>query len=344
MHLSQSQRIEVAVLSKVGWSIAKLRKKFNVSTSTIQRCRRTPELSPRGARRQASKVTSKIKRVERLLRYYPFASCGDLAAKDKTLGCTSTVRSLLVKAGYKNWKRPIACKEHVNDAARRLRFANRALKLKKGTRWFFSDEKRWDLNCYSRQTQWAKNVKSVKKSVRLQFQVKLLVWVMIGVDAKGKVVKKIEFLEPKSNMNAERYRAVLEKHVVPLLKRKATYRFQQDGASCHTAKNTQALLVRRRVNYEKEWPPRSPYLNPVENLFAIMSRAVCKYRAKDLTELQAVVQRVFDELPDSTVSGLVNSFNGRLGVVKGLHGEVPGRQPSLHARRGKKQEVRAEQE
>ncbi len=67
-------------------------------------------------------------------------------------------------------------------------------------------------------------------------------------------------------------------------------------------------------------------------------------RAKDLTELQVVVQRVFDELPDSTVSGLVNSFNGRPRVAKGLHGEVPGRQPLLHARRGKRQEVRAEQE
>jgi RecJ-like exonuclease len=77
----------------------------------------------------------------------------------------------------------------------------------------------------------------------------------------------------------------------------------------------------------------------VENLFAIMSRAVSKYRAKNHTELAEVVQRVFDDLPDSTVSGLVNSFRGRLEVVKGLDGEVPARQPLLHARRGKKQEV-----
>lgn len=339
MHLSQSQRTEIAVLSKVGWSIQKLRKKFNVSTSTIQRCRRTPELGPRGARRQAAKVTAKIKRVERLLRYHPLASCAELAAMDKSLGCTSTVRSLLAKGGYKNWKRPTACKELPDDAARRLRFVKKALKLDKGTRWFFSDEKRWDLNCYSRQTQWAKNTKSVQKSVRLQFQVKLLVWVMIGVNSKGKVVKKIEFLEPKTNMNAERYRAVLKKHVVPGLKKKKLYMFQHDGASSHTAKDTQQLLVKNGVQYEKEWPPRSPYLNPVENLFAIMSRAVSKYRAKNLKELAEVVQRVFDDLPDSTVSGLVNSFRGRLEVVKGLDGEVPARQPLLHARRGKKQEV-----
>lgn len=339
MRLTQSQRIEVSVLSKVGWSIEKLRKKFNVSSSTIQRCRRTPELPPRRPRRQANKVTAKIKRLEKLLRYHPFASCAELAALDKKLGCTTTVRNLLAKAGYKNWKRPIACKEQPTDAARRARFVNKAQKLGKNTRWFFSDEKRWDLNCYSRQTQWAKNSSVVKKCVRLQFQVKLLVWVMIGVDKDDKVVKKIEFLEPKENMNAVRYQAVLKKHVVPLLGKKKMYRFQQDGASCHTAGTTKSMLKRCQVTFENEWPPRSPYLNPVENLFAIMSRAVCKYRAKDLTELHAVVRRVFDELPDSTVSGLVKSFQGRLGVVKGLRGGVPGRQPALHARKGRRQEV-----
>lgn len=339
MHLSQSKRTEIAVLSKVGWSIQQLRKKFNVSASTVQRCRRRPELGPRNARRQSDKVTTKIKRLEKLIRYHPMLSSAELAAKDKSLGCASTVQSLLRKAGYKNWKRPIGCKEEVQDPARRVRFVKKVQKLSKKTKWFFSDEKRWDLNSYGRQTQWAKNSKAVKKSVRLQFQVKLLVWVMIGLDENDKVVKTIEFLEPKTNMNAERYREVLKKHVVPRLRRKKMYRFQHDGASSHTAIATQDLLKKSCVTYEDEWPARSPYLNPVENLFAIMSRAVCKYRAKNLGELQTVVQRVFDDLPDSTVSGLVRSFQGRLEVVRGLGGEVPGRQPRLHARRVRKPEA-----
>ena len=339
MRLSQSQRIEVAVLSKVGWSISQLRKKFNVSVSTIQRCRRAPEPTPRRTRTRSGKVTSKIKRIERLLRYRPFSSCADLASRDKSLGCVSTVRSLLRKAGYRNWKRPIGCKEAPTDPARRSRFVTKALKLNKDTRWFFSDEKRWDLNCYSRQTQWAKSVASVEKSVRIQFQVKLLVWVMIGLDGAGKVVKKIEFLPPTKNMNKERYVEVLKKHVVPVLGKKPLYRFMHDGASSHTALLTRDLLKARKVTYESEWPARSPYLNPVENLFAIMSRAVCKYRAKDLAELRVVVQRVFDDLPDETVRKLVQSFEGRLKVVRGLGGEVPGRQPRMHARRVAKPEV-----
>ena len=54
--------------------------------------------------------------------------------------------------------------------------------------------------------------------------------------------------------------------------------FVQDGAPAHAAKATQAWCKKNLPNFIEKtcWPPNSPDINPVENLWSIMDEVVYK--------------------------------------------------------------------
>ena len=69
-------------------------------------------------------------------------------------------------------------------------------------------------------------------------------------------------------MNAQKYVAVLQDHLLPQLREwfeDGDVIFMQDGAPCHTAKVTIAYLQHEGVKVLK-WPGNSPDLNPIETL------------------------------------------------------------------------------
>jgi len=52
--------------------------------------------------------------------------------------------------------------------------------------------------------------------------------------------------------------------------------FQQDGARAHASKATVAWLDTNIKHYipPEDWPPNSPDLSPIENVWSIMATAV----------------------------------------------------------------------
>ena len=53
---------------------------------------------------------------------------------------------------------------------------------------------------------------------------------------------------------------------------------QQDGATSHTSKITQVFLQENRVNLisKEDWPPNSPNLNPIEDIWGVMVQELNK--------------------------------------------------------------------
>lgn len=56
--------------------------------------------------------------------------------------------------------------------------------------------------------------------------------------------------------------------------------FQQDGDSKHTSNYTLNWLRRHRIKYIEDWPPNSPDLNPIENLWHCVKRRLTAYESK----------------------------------------------------------------
>ncbi len=84
----------------------------------------------------------------------------------------------------------------------------------------------------------------------------------------------------KGGVTARVYKAVLEKELPPLMQENSI--FMHDNASIHTEKNVKKWL--REKNYEvMVWPPYSPDLNPIENLWFLLKDEIYKSHPELMT-------------------------------------------------------------
>ena len=79
--------------------------------------------------------------------------------------------------------------------------------------------------------------------------------------------------------------------------------FVQDGAPAHAAKATQARCKKNLPNFIEKtcWPPNSPDINPVENLWSIMDEVVYKDPTpKTMKDLKRRLKQAWKKIPLST--------------------------------------------
>ena len=72
-------------------------------------------------------------------------------------------------------------------------------------------------------------------------------------------------------MNAAKYKQVLEEDLIPEFNYAkenidGDWKLMQDNAPCHTARAVKAFLREQQVEFI-DWPPYSPDLNPIENVW-----------------------------------------------------------------------------
>ena len=116
----------------------------------------------------------------------------------------------------------------------------------------------------------------------------LMVWACMCFNGRG----GLYFLPCNSKMNSQTYIGVLDSHLLPFMSIRNTKIFMQDGAPCHTAKATKEWLRQHNIQV-LEWPPNSPDLNPIENLWSIMKAKVAAMKIKSTAELRQVLTRVW---------------------------------------------------
>lgn len=100
-----------------------------------------------------------------------------------------------------------------------------------------------------------------------KFPISTMIWAAVGKNYKSKLV----FID--SSISQERYREVLkESGILNELDEKMgkwKYIFQQDGATCHQTPLT-IRYIKKRARILPGWPPNSPDISPIENLWVIM--------------------------------------------------------------------------
>jgi hypothetical protein len=92
-------------------------------------------------------------------------------------------------------------------------------------------------------------------------------------------------------MTGLRYRSILAENLVPFLEEQPLahhFMFQQDNAPSHTAAATMAFLQNNGVEVI-QWPPYSPDLNCIENLWGFIKN---KLSHENITTKEELIRRV----------------------------------------------------
>ena len=114
------------------------------------------------------------------------------------------------------------------------------------------------------------------------------------------------------------YRKILIHHLVPSARRLcgSNFVFQHDNDPKHTSGVVQRYLANKKVTVRK-WPARSPDLNPIENLWAQLSRITMERKLTNEEELFEVFKRGWESLSIEYLHGLIESMPRRcMAVIK----------------------------
>ena len=162
-------------------------------------------------------------------------------------------------------------------------------------------------------------------------------WDCIGHDFKFIMnLDNTEKSGPRGGVTSADYVSALKDHFLPAFRRhqqrypSTKFLLIQDGCRIHTT--DEALEAIRSWGLEalnrKEWPPHSPDLNVIENLWGFAKHAVNKELAGDLSASAAAKQNLESGIlemwrghPQPLVNKLVASFLRRLREVVRLKGK-----------------------
>lgn len=101
----------------------------------------------------------------------------------------------------------------------------------------------------------------------------------------------------EGTMNTSTYISMLENHLLPQshlwFPHGMTWTFQHDNAPCHKSRGTLQSLINNNV-VALNWPPYSPDLNPIENLWAIVKKKVHATSYSSIEELIQSVKQIWD--------------------------------------------------
>jgi transposase len=136
----------------------------------------------------------------------------------------------------------------------------------------------------------------------------VMVWGAFG----GSKTSMLAILE--GNQNSDKYVSTLENYLVPFVDELGGEGviFQQDKASIHTARLTKALFAEQNFSL-MDWPAKSPDLNPIENLWGILARAVYKNGRQfwSRTELIECILKCWLEIDAEYLQKLTTSMHKR---------------------------------
>lgn len=200
---------------------------------------------------------------------------------------------------------------------KRLAFAKKWLH-RPPERVVFSDEHVFNTNDCSCRTQWVRDGDPLysRERARVQNTKRLHVWGAVSVGYRQLVM--FPQCMPRDGtskrtkpfrLNSEGYIAHCLDPTVPFPPQKI---FMQDGARPHIAKRSKKFLSDKGVDWIEDWPPYSPDLNPIEQVWGFLNCRVAILHPSDYDELCAVVRKCWDELPQAELDKCCRSFRKKL--------------------------------
>jgi transposase/DNA-binding CsgD family transcriptional regulator len=200
------------------------------------------------------------------------------------------------------------------DKAAREAWARERLLLKDaGPYWdsiIFSDEKKWNLDGPDGfQNYWRDLRRPPRRTKRRQAGGgSVMVWAAFSARGKSQLVVLT------GRQNSDDYVYTLSEFLLPFahLNYGTDFIFQQDNASIHTSARTKDFFADQEVEV-LDWPSKSPDLNPIENLWSIMSRRVYSNgrQFERVPDLKAALFEAWHSIPLALLDSLIASMPRR---------------------------------
>ena len=145
----------------------------------------------------------------------------------------------------------------------------------------------------------------------------VMIWAAFAWNYKS----HITFVE--GNADSARYQKVVEEHVDQIQQHFGDneWLFQQDNAPVHTSKSSMEWFNRRKIDLFP-WPPQSPDMNLIENVWGLLARSVYQdgrqfYNIKDLKK---AILTAWDQVSQECLQNLIEKMPNRIFHVIQLHG------------------------
>ena len=135
------------------------------------------------------------------------------------------------------------------------------------------------------------------------------------------ILMKRDPLAPRNGYSSWSYEIALRDGLLPIYD--GTRRFQQDNASIHRSGEITTWFERNGIIL-LNWPPCSPDMSPIENLWNILKRRLrrifphlrdLKDNYADRVEFQRCVEIAWNSIPQSMIRELLESTERRLQAV-----------------------------
>lgn len=316
------QRAACVVLKKEGHSTAETAKMLAVSEPTVRHWNEHYEEhedvtdDPRSGRPRETDEATDIN-VAVMARVEPHQSTPKQVKHKLDLDVSArTVRRRLDEAGLFG---RVEREEHIldaNDLRRRLAFAN-GYKHWTAADWervIFSDEKHFTLGQHGQR--WVQRppgeaYNPLYPHTENENPTLVTIW---GCFAAHGIGQAEIFL---GDLNGKLYRRILEGNLKPTYRKffpEGQWYFQQDNDPSHTCNLAKTWLHSNGVTV-LDFPPWSPDLNPIEDVWPAMERAVDKHNATNEAELEAAVKAEWEAVSPESLAKLAHSMPKRLEEV-----------------------------
>ena len=265
------------------------------------------ELGERPVIKRSHFDTAVVLRVKQLARDNPQLAIRDFASRlleefpDKSIPGKSTIHKILKESGFKMLKKGPVFWESV----------------------IWSDETTVRQRPQGKKMEFRVHSSAKKEDLPVNAQVhsggfSVMFWGCFSKVGLGPLVAL------EGNMTGEKYIELLKTTLIPELAAAGRpMTFMQDNAPCHTANLVKAFMAENDLE-TLPWPPQSPDMNPIENLWAIIkARRQKKFGLpKSKSDLIEQIFDIWDNIEPKLVENLADSANKRVNAVLKLKGKV----------------------
>ena len=310
--MERKEKAKIKEKYRNGTSVHVLAEEYSLSFRTIYRILAETYSTKRKRGRKNVLTPAQRRSLVRKAHENPLLSAPQLA---KSVGLTvssQTIRNELHRNQFHNARlKPVEAISPKNKE-KRLEFARKYITWTKEewSKVIFTDEKKWNLignDGYV--SAWLSNHSEYHREEVQHLKQSVMTWGVISAE------KTIVIVRIDERINGPTYCDMLEtcffdsaEVVLP-----PDFVFQQDNATAHVCRHTTSYLENREISV-LSWPPQSPDLSPIENVWGIVSEKVYKegktYKSKD--DLWEAIVAAWESIPQTVLQNLYKSMTNRL--------------------------------